>query len=133
MFKPEDIISCYTRAEALEDGVLRDVSSVAGPIGFKIPVAVTAGVWAEYVAAPFAAPDSRQQKEEERLFELLWVACMSARNCKDRHADRLTFDLQRMQPSQGEDALFAPARLVLSIGAGDQGEPVATILFPYED
>jgi hypothetical protein len=128
MFQPEDIISCYTRAEALEDGVLRDVSLVAGGVGFKIPVAVTAGVWAECVAVAFGSA-SRQRREEERLFRLLRAACMAARNCKDRHADLLCFDLLPSPALPGQD----PVRLVLSVGPGDQGEPVATILFPYED
>ena len=35
------VISSYTRAEAIEDGVLVDVSKVAREAGIKYPVAVT--------------------------------------------------------------------------------------------
>lgn len=39
-----EVLSVYTRAQALEDGVLVDVSAVARFYGFKVPVAITAGV-----------------------------------------------------------------------------------------
>ena len=38
-----DIISTYTRAQAIKDGVLIDVSSTAKEAGFEWPVAITAG------------------------------------------------------------------------------------------
>ena len=40
-----DVISVYTRAQALEDGVLVDLTGWAQQAWFKIPVAVTRGVW----------------------------------------------------------------------------------------
>ena len=38
-------ISTYTRAQAIEDGILVDVSDTACEAGFTIPVAVTRTVW----------------------------------------------------------------------------------------
>ncbi|MCF5089180.1 hypothetical protein GIW57_03195 [Stenotrophomonas sp. PA-6-5C] len=40
MFEPSDLIHSYTRAQAIEDGVLVDVSDVAKEAGFKLPVAI---------------------------------------------------------------------------------------------
>ena len=40
-------LSVYTRQQAIEDGVLVDVSELAQKNGFKIPVAVTRAVWAK--------------------------------------------------------------------------------------
>jgi len=40
------VIDVYTRAQALEDGVLVDVSSWAREYGIIFPVAVNASVWA---------------------------------------------------------------------------------------
>ena len=37
MFEPSDLIHSYTRAQAIEDGVLVDVSDVAKEAGFKLP------------------------------------------------------------------------------------------------
>ena len=39
------ILSAYTRAQAIEDGFLVDVSDTAREAGFGIPVAVTRSVW----------------------------------------------------------------------------------------
>lgn len=39
------VIHSYSRAQAIEDGVLVDVSSMAKEAGFIWPVAVTAAVW----------------------------------------------------------------------------------------
>ena len=40
-----EIICSYTRAQAIKDGVLIDVSEAAKEAGFKIPVAMTDTVW----------------------------------------------------------------------------------------
>lgn len=45
--KPDEfeVISVYTRAQALEDGVLVDLSYLAREAGFRWPLAVTRAVW----------------------------------------------------------------------------------------
>ena len=40
-----DVISTYTRAQAIEDGVLIDAGNIAQEAGFQWPVAVTSAVW----------------------------------------------------------------------------------------
>ena len=47
MFDSSDLIHSYTRAQAIEDGVLVDVSDVATEAGFKLPVAITRAAWAQ--------------------------------------------------------------------------------------
>ena len=47
-----EVISSYSRAQAIEDGVLVDVSSVAREAGIKFPVAMTRTVWGKYVEVP---------------------------------------------------------------------------------
>ena len=47
-----EIIYAYTRAQAIEDGELVDVSETARESGIKFPVAVTRAVWAKYVEIP---------------------------------------------------------------------------------
>ena len=64
-------ISIYTRAQAIEDGVLVNVSVAACEAGFKFPVAVTRTVWDGYIV-----PDSRAryyQDEMGRLWDILNV------------------------------------------------------------
>jgi hypothetical protein len=40
-----ETVFSYTRAEALEDGVLIDISELAKEAGFKFPVAITCGIY----------------------------------------------------------------------------------------
>ena len=49
------LISSYTRAEALADGVLVDVSETAREAGFVLPVALTRAAWDACVALSPAA------------------------------------------------------------------------------
>lgn len=42
----EDVVSVYTRAEAIADGVLRDATPVARAMGIKVASALTATAWA---------------------------------------------------------------------------------------
>ncbi|MCX6698305.1 MAG: hypothetical protein NTV68_00020, partial [Methanomicrobiales archaeon] len=49
-----EVIFRYTRAQAIEDGVLIDVTVTAKEIGIKYPVALTTAVYDEYVVVPKA-------------------------------------------------------------------------------
>ncbi len=44
-----EIISSYTRADAIRDGVLLDVTEHAKHFGFKYPVAITATIFNQYI------------------------------------------------------------------------------------
>lgn len=58
----EDIISAFSRAEAIEDGVLIDVTEMGREAGFRFPVAVTEALWNNYIVPP---PDVKGQDERE--------------------------------------------------------------------
>ena len=62
------VIFAYTRAQAIEDGVLVDVSEMASEAGLKHPTALTAAVWAEYVQVPKGV---KCQDEQGRLWDIL--------------------------------------------------------------
>ena len=51
-FENAPVIFSYTRAQAIEDGVLVDLTEWAAETGFKIPVACTATVWHQYIMPP---------------------------------------------------------------------------------
>src|SRR5713226_2372951 len=65
-----DVIYAYTRAQALEDGVLVDVSETAKEAGINFPVALTATVWGQYVEVPEGVTG---QDETGRLWDILWM------------------------------------------------------------
>jgi hypothetical protein len=52
MFEDAELIHRYSRAQAIADGVLIDVSEATKEAGFKFPVALTAAAWAQCVAVP---------------------------------------------------------------------------------
>ena len=123
MFGP--VIDSYTRAEAIEDGVLIDVSEMAREAGITYPVAITHRVWSEYIT-----PDERSrhlgQSESGRLWDVLWMYRAAARKfCGSQMLFRLYFIMKRSQ------------RRLITLKAicspGDDAEPVITIMLPEED
>jgi len=126
------VISTYSRAQAIEDGVLVDVGATAQEAGFQWPVALTAAVWADCVT--WTEDDSRQQiyqDESGRLWDVLYMASHAIRVSK-RSGDRLLFQLYRV-PRDGHSTEAVLVSLRLIVGPGDNGEPVITILLPNED
>lgn len=126
------VISAYTRSQAIEDGVLVDVSETAREAGFNIPVAVTRTVWNRLVALP----DEYQgfQDERGRLWDVVWMARHYALRASDR--DRVTMCvLVRDVRKDLHDSNRPPRKHfpVVTIGADDDGRPAITIMFPEND
>ena len=118
-----DYISVYTRAQAIEDGVLVDVSSVAREAGIKYPTVVTRRLYDEYIA-----PDPRAvgQSASGRLWDVLWLLrCAAARSNGDRIDFEVIFIMKATQKRT--------VRMYALCGPGDDGEPVITIMLPDED
>ena len=124
-----DAIYSYTRAQAIEDGVLVDVSETAKEAGFSVPVAITAAAWSDCVAWTVAdCKRQAYQDEAGRLWDVLWMARVAARH----GGDRLTFQFYRL-PCGGKGRKPRRATLAMVIGPGDTLEPVITIMMPNED
>ena len=122
----------YTRAQAIQDGVLVDVSETAREAGFSIPVAVTRAVWERLIALPQGY--SGYQDEKGRLWDLIWMASHAAR--RNRNTDRVTMCVHvRDIRKDLRDSMAAPRKHfpIVAIGGGDAGEPVITIMFPEDD
>lgn len=127
-----EVISTYTRAQAIEDGVLIGAGSMAQEVGFKWPVAVTSAAWADCVT--WTEDDNRQQvyqDESGRLWDVLFMASHAIRT-RSGSGDRLLFQLYRV-PRDRRSTKAELTTLKLIVGPGDQGEPVITILLPHED
>jgi hypothetical protein len=128
--KPTDfwgeLIHAYTRADALADGVLVDATETAQEAGFRVPVALTANVWAD-INDLSGRHVSRGQSPEGRLWDLLFMAAHAARRPENR--DRSEFVYPFVMPLGAGNNYRANCH----IGPGDNGEPVVTILRPDED
>jgi len=119
-----EIIYSYTRQQAIEDGVLIDVSNTAVEVGIKHPVAVTAALWIRYIE-PDAKLKPFGQSIEGRLWDVLWMFRVNAFICKDTV---LYFDVYFLMEKKLE-----LVRLKAVCGPGDTLAPVVTIMLPGED
>ncbi len=126
-----EVISAYTRAQAIADGALIDVTTQASETGFRLPVTVTAAAWAEVVA--WSDEDSARQSyqdERGRLHDLLWVAFNLAHHHKA--CNRMPFQHYRVARG-GNGTRGTPITLVMVIGPGDNAEPVVTFMLPSDE
>jgi len=71
-FEDAKIISSYSRKQAIEDGVLIDLSQWAKETGFVMPVACTSAVWGQYIEPP-AELKGLGQDVRGRCHDLLWM------------------------------------------------------------
>jgi hypothetical protein len=127
MFEDFDLIHRYTRADAIRDGVLIDVSATAKEAGFKYPVALTAAAWAQCVAVP---PGVLCQDEAGRLWDVLTMLRLAVRE-QSGGARELRFAVHvRNDSRNGTPPLV---RLKALCGPGDKGEPVLTVMLHDED
>ena len=117
------VVYSYTRAQAIEDGVLVDISELAKEAGFKFPVAVTC-----------------------RVFELLNDTYQAGQSFEGRAWDVLMVLRFEIKKSGGSDTVYfsphfntkdhsqpRPYKLWSKCGPGDDAEPVITVMFTDED
>jgi hypothetical protein len=131
-------ISTYSRAQAIEDGVLipttdlvTDETDFTMQAGWKVPVALTSTL-ADLVI-PTAAEEKRGQSIKGRLWDVLSMARMYGK-AKGQH-DTVYFPCifyisGRMPAYRGGSKTF---HLKAVIGPGDDAEPVMTVMFRNED
>jgi len=126
------VVSSYTRIQAIEDGVLVDVSEMAQEAGFKHPVALTRAVWEDCVAWD-EDDNNRQtyQDESGRLWDIVFMLFFAIKSSRNNHSEML-YKLRRV-PRGGKGHLARDVTLKSHIGPGDNGEPVITIMLPHED
>ena len=126
LFSDANVVFRYTRAQAIADGVLVDVSELAKEAGFRIPVAVTATLWEGYITPPPSA-EEEGQSTTGRLWDVLNVMRVAIRSLP-ANSDIVLFSvLFRM--TEGTETVQIKALC----GPGDDAEPVITIMLSNED
>jgi hypothetical protein len=126
MFEDRDLIHRYTRADAIRDGVLVDVSATAREAGFKCPVAMTRAVWERCVAVP---PSVICQDEAGRLWDVLILLRLAAGRGGDGSEVRFAVHVR----NDNRDGTPPLVRLKAACGPGDGAELVVTVMLPEED
>lgn len=132
LFSVADLIRSYSRAQAIADGVLVDVTGTAHEAGFKVPVAITRAAWADCVewTAEIEARKATTQDESGRLWDVLWMAFLASR--APGEGQRRMFEVYRV-PREGRGNRPRRVSLAMFIGPGDDHMPVITIMQPNED
>lgn len=124
-----EVISSYSRAQAIADGVLVDVSSAAKEAGLKFPVAMTRAAYEDCVT--WTAEDSKRQTHQDesgRLWDVVWMLRCAAKN----GGSEMRYSLYRV-PRGGRGMKARLTTLKAICGPGDTAEPVITIMLPNED
>ena len=122
-------VATYTRAEAIADGVLVDLTEWASAEsgfmgGFSVPVAVTAGVWDLVDNIP--ARVQGFQDVRGRAHDLLWMASLAAR--RGNGSETQFAVLMDVAASRRRKHVFT-----LAIGPDDNGGPCVTVMLPGKD
>ena len=119
-----EVIFAYSRAEAIADGVLVDVTATAKEAGFRIPVALTQALWADIHAIP-----ERLQGVADtagRLWDVLFLGHFAIK----QQAPDSSSCLYRLEMPVGKARQYEVKAVC---GPGDGGEPVITLMQPGED
>jgi hypothetical protein len=125
MFEERDLIHRYTRADALRDGMLIDVSAVAREADIRYPVALTRAVWERCVTVP---PGVLCQEEAGRLWDVLWML-----RCAADRQDGAEVRFGVHVRDDNRDRTPPLVRLKALCGPGDQSEPAITVMPLGED
>jgi Family of unknown function (DUF6573) len=139
---PTEVISTYSRQEAVEDGVLVDCTDepfdeLNRNAGIIFDVALTQAVFHRYVEVPERFKESQDIKG--RYWDIICMFRLAVRRgCTDN--SELLFKFLCLPNGAGiQDnerrrvGLFRLVQLKAVIGAGDRGEPCLTIMLPEED
>jgi hypothetical protein len=126
VFNEDDLIHRYSRADALRDGVLIDVSTTAREAGIRYPMALTAAAWGRCVAVP---PGVICQDEAGRLWDVLFRLRLAIR----RSAAGVLVHFGVHVRNDNREGTPSLVRLKAVCGPGDDGEPVITLMLPGKD
>lgn len=127
------VIHAYTRAQALEDGVLVGASAeLHAQTGFQYPVAYTAAVYSDVIE--WGAADGERtgegQNQDGRERDVLMMLNFAIRAGQGRPpTDTLHYHLSRVNRFTGQSETV---RLKAVVGPGDRREPVMTVMLPEE-
>jgi hypothetical protein len=121
-----EVIHSYTRAQAIEDGVLIDLSALAPEVcrqHYTAPVACTAAVWA---IVDRAVKNPRWMNDVNGVVhDVLWMSRVSG-----ARLDGFTKIFQVIIKGAGRKSTFT---FKATMGPDESGTPCFTIILPEED
>ena len=118
-----ELVASRSRKEAINEGILVDVSDYARKVGLSLPVAMTKTVWIGYVIAP---PELKEFEDSEaRVLTILKCLVVEAQKT-DRN--RILFGVKVKTGLWKQETLLLKA----ICSPGDCEQPVITIMLPEE-
>ncbi len=143
------VISSYTRREAIEDGILVQLSGpgyqgdqwvpdMVAEVGIRHPVAMTTTAFVQCVS-PIDGEGEKLapcQDSKGRLWDVLWMLRCAIRSNLNGSELRYTLHVvPNVTESYAKDYPPKPRKTQLKAicGPGDDAEPVLTIMLPDED
>ncbi|MEW6775927.1 MAG: DUF6573 family protein [Bdellovibrionota bacterium] len=124
-----EVIYSYTRAQAIEDGVLVDLSAIAPDVAsqhYKYPIACTSTVW-DIIQR---AVENKQYANDYKgvIHDILWMSRGGGIRWRSPDDTTVLFDV--IITGTGPKRIH---RFKIVVGPGDKAEPVLTIMLPEED
>jgi hypothetical protein len=143
VFGPTELTSVYSRAQAIEDGVLMDCTEdpfdeLNRNAGLVFDVALTNAVFQRYVEVPEEFQGSQDIKD--RYWDIIRMFRYAASHHKaDDNELRFEFvclpngDAGHDNERQAAGGAYRLVQLKAVVGPGDRGEPCVTFMLPSED
>jgi hypothetical protein len=125
------VIHTYTRRQAIEDGVLVELSN-AGEAGIPWPTAITAAAREEAIV--WEESNRALQDEVGRAWDVMVCTRFAlARQPREQLLEhRIPVTVLRV-PNTPRATAARALQLVAYVGPGDDGEAVVTVMLPDED
>jgi hypothetical protein len=126
MFDDADLIHSYTRADALRDGVLIDVTATAAEAGIRWPVALTCAAWKRCVTIP---PGVLYQDAAGRLWDVVYMLRLAIGRSDGGHVVPFALHVR----DDNRERTPPLVRLKAVAGPDDYESPCITVLLTDED
>jgi hypothetical protein len=135
-----EVISSYTRAQAIEDGELIDLTqfsfrpnlTVLDEVGIKYPVAMTRAAYCSAVQE-----DGRDlppcQDLSGRMFDVVSMLRFAIKSSANGSEILYSLSVINWRSPTGTATKRETVKLKALCGPGDDGKPVITIMLPDED
>jgi len=122
------VISAYTRKQAIEDGIQREITVEARETGFKFRTFITQNAWTKCVQVPEGVVC---QDERGRLHDVLWMLFCAIKRMRGN--DSIIKFVVHVRYGNAEKA-FKTVKLLSQCGAVDidDPEPSLTIMLPED-
>jgi len=125
-----EVIYAYTRAQAIEDGTLVDVTETAKEAGIKFPTAVTETLWNGYIE-PAERLKDHGQSIQGRLWDVLFLFTIAAKT-SPKGCSELFYKVNFLMENENSCKLET-VTIKAVCGPGDDSAPCITLMLENED